>query len=242
MTSPSYEKFNLVLAQATLFASDADLSPNRIARDLPAEWRDVFTGTTINLGVIDGVPDELPTLILDDASKKYRAEVASGRLNILVRESNASSSLPMTVFSQDLYDLWSSLRKTNHFRTGRIAAIAHRMMIIDDPGLVLAQHFCKSEWHTEPFNRPANFELHAHKQYAMPSSTTVNSWVRCKTAVAKSGEVVRPAIFVEQDINTPAEGAAAADYGDDAIRSFFDEASCELENIIKKYFPRIGPM
>ena len=86
-----------------------------------------------------------------------------------------------------------------------------------------------------PLNRPENFELHAHKRYALYGEEVVNSWVRNKSAYKASDE--KPVILVEQDLNTLGEQVLAREYTDEEMGLFFDAASSELDHILSIYYP-----
>ena len=99
----------------------------------------------------------------------------------------------------------------------------------------MVEHFCKSEWLAAPFNRPENFEIHAHKTFQLRDQFKVNSWVRCKTGLEREGS--NPVVLCEQDINTVAAETDQETFSTLQMNTFFGMAADELDNILDLYFP-----
>jgi hypothetical protein len=92
---------------------------------------------------------------------------------------------------------------------------------------------------TAPFNRPEAFEIHAHKRFKM-GEFLVNSWVRCKSAIASSASEMQPIVLVEQDINTLAEDVPSKVFRKAEIEAFFAKVSTEARTILNLYFPKVN--
>ena len=103
--------------------------------------------------------------------------------------------------------------------------------------MFLARHFCKDRWDKAPLNRPENFELHAHKKFALGTDFEVNSWARSKTGKLAGDGDDKLIILFEQDINTLAEGTAERDFSKAEIKKFFGAVASELDSILELYYP-----
>lgn len=116
--------------------------------------------------------------------------------------------------------------------------VVHRYQASDDPARALSTHFCKPDLLSQdpkgPLNRPENFELHAHKTYKL-GRFAINSWMRCKSGVLM-GDTAQRIVFVEQDLNTVAEGLQRETYGTGDIEEFFALTIPELDAIARAYF------
>lgn len=90
----------------------------------------------------------------------------------------------------------------------RLALVVQRFCPTPDPANTLIERFCDARRRQEPFNRSAAFEIHKHRVYRPQQPEidySINSWVRCKSASLVADK--RPAIAVEQDLNTLVEEA-----------------------------------
>ena len=122
-------------------------------------------------------------------------------------------------------------------RVGRLAALASRSAVHENPGLFLARHFCKGRWDAAPLNRPQGFELNAHKVFLMGDKFEVNSWARSKTGTLSSEGTETPVVVFEQDINTLAPDAETRSFENAEIATFFAGAERELDHILSLYYP-----
>lgn len=124
-------------------------------------------------------------------------------------------------------------------RLGRLAIVITRACATPEPSDALIQRFCKpevsgTESSDSPLRNSRNFELHNLKRYSSSfDAVEINSWVRCKTGQVDG----KPAIVVEQDINTLAEAADKKVFDLREVTAFYEMAVAEAEQTLKKYFP-----
>ena len=165
-------------------------------------------------------------------------EVASARVNCFERGKGHDS--PMSDIDQfyiNAMGILSLFKEILECRVGRLAAIRNVYDINENPGLLLARHFCKDTWNKAPLNRPENFELHAHKVFTLQNSFSVNSWVRNKTGNLTEDKVKKRIILIEQDLNTLAEEAKDRSFNSEDIALFFKQATKEFDAILNQYYP-----
>jgi hypothetical protein len=122
-------------------------------------------------------------------------------------------------------------------RVGRLAAVVVRAARHTSPGDFLAAHFCQDKWRIAPFNRPQDFEIHAHKRFNLMEKFEVNSWVRCKCGKEASSEGEFRLVLVEQDMNTLAEVADNRELSSSDVQEYFLAAARELDRVLELYFP-----
>ena len=163
--------------------------------------------------------------------------MAPARFNLHWRQLSDAPSTPLASFLNTAMPLMVEYISEMKARVGRIALIITRYTKHDSPGRFLATHFCRDRWLTAPFNRPEDFELHAHKKYPITSKLVVNSWVRNKTAFMTSAAGNVPVIVVEQDLNTLTEEIDTRDFSEVEIREFCNTASGEFDQILSLYYP-----
>jgi hypothetical protein len=123
-------------------------------------------------------------------------------------------------------------------RVGRLALIVYRVCPVANPAQALIDRFCNEASRQQPFNRSESFEIHNHKVYAPQGrgvDYSINSWVRCKSAKLVADN--RPAILVEQDLNTLANEVPARRFDVAGVHTFFEMAVVEANEIMHKYFP-----
>jgi hypothetical protein len=231
---PQASDFRVASCQATLFTPEADVSSARfMARILPS-WADRFDGDPLTFPLPEGVPKEVPKMVLQSRTQEWRCEIASGRINLFWRRpSQDGSEISLVEFYRTVVPLLIQYRGFVDSPVRRVAAVVNRYRLQDTPGRYLAQHFCRDRWLTAPLNRPENFELHAHKVFKLTPRFAVNSWVRNKTG--KLAGVDRSIVVVEQDLNTLTE--EMHDFSEQDIQSFFDAALTEFDTILQLYYP-----
>lgn len=231
--------FRLASCQATLFTPDEQLSASKILAGLVPSWLTRFDADPVVLPPAEGLPREVPRIILNSSSGNLRCEIASARINLFWRRTQNSSDAHTPTVSQFFTDATVLLHEYADFlksRVGRLAAVLNRYVSHPTPGLFLARHFCQERWLTAPLNRPENFELHAHKSFRM-DQFQVNSWVRSKTGrISVAGEP-EPIILVEQDLNTPQEEESSRSFNSAEISGFFSVASSQFDTILRLYYP-----
>lgn len=232
---PHAGDFAIGSCQATLFTPEADVSAARFLTQLFGHWGARFDAEPTVIPLPEGVPKEVPKIILESRNQLWRCEVASGRVNLFWRRAaTEGEGLSLLEFYQTALPMLLEYRTFVASPIRRLAAVVNRLAMHDSPARYLAEHFCRDRWLQAPFNRPENFELHAHKQFQLTEGIAANSWVRSKTA--KVVESNRPIVLVEQDLNTLTEEVDRA-FTDDEIRCFFETAAVEFDRIIELYFP-----
>ncbi len=232
-------RFLIGSCQATLFTPDEEVSAVKLLSGLAPRWAERFNGEPFVLPTSEGVPREIPRLILSDRENAWRCEISSGRINFYWRRTRAGVASPtLERFYSDAITLLIDYRAFQNARVGRLAAVVTRYTRMERPGLFLAKHFCHERWHAAPLNRPENLELHAHKRYRLAGQFDVNSWVRNKTGKeSPAGGDVRDIVLVEQDINTVTEEEPQVTFDEGQIRRFFTEVVPEFDHILRLYYP-----
>ena len=142
-----------------------------------------------------------------------------------------------SLWGDDKFSGIKLFKETFECRIGRFGAIRNVYTVNENPGVLLARHFCKDTWDEAPLNRPENFELHAHKVFSLFDSLPVNSWVRNKTGNLTQGNDKKRIVLVEQDINTLTEKAKKKSFDSGQIASFFQRAASEFDTILNQYYP-----
>ncbi len=232
---PHAGDFSVAACQATLFTPDAEVSPTKFMTRLLAEWTGRFDAEPTILPLPEGVPKEVPKIILESKDGHWRCEVASARMNLFWRRPQTEAiGIGLPEFYQTAVPLLLQYKDFVASPIRRLAAVVNRYVVNDEPALYLARHFCRERWLDAPFNRPENFELHSHKRFQLTDGVTANSWVRAKTGVLTHTN--RPIVLVEQDLNTPVE-EVDRDFAEAEIRQFFDGVSVEFDTILNLYFP-----
>ncbi|MBE3063592.1 MAG: hypothetical protein IMZ69_01075 [Spirochaetes bacterium] len=229
-------EFQSASCQATLFTPDAEVSAGQLVTRLLPQWIGRFDAEPTVLPSAEGLPKDLPRVILEARSGEWRCEIASTRINIVWRRPATEQSPPsLTDLYEDLARLLLEYKRFLDSRVARLAAVINRFLPHDAPARFLATHFCREEWLIAPFNRPESFELHAHKTYALTSQLSVNSWVRNKTGTLTTN--ARPIILVEQDINTLKEEASNREFSEEEIEQFFHSVVPGFDETLALYYP-----
>lgn len=232
---PHAGDFAVASCQATLFTPDAEVSPTRFMTRLLAEWTGRFDADPMVIPLPDGVPKEVPKIVLESRDHQWRCEVASARMNLFWRRPQTETvGIGLPEFYQTALPLLLQYRSFIASPVRRLAAVVNRYAVIDKPAVYLARHFCQERWIDAPFNRPENFELHSHKQFRLTDGIDANSWVRNKTS--KLSDTNHPIVLVEQDLNTLAEDVDR-EFEEHEIRRFFEGASVEFDSILNLYYP-----
>lgn len=231
--------FELASCQATLFTPDGDLSVSRAMKDFYPAFIELFDGEpTVLPPVPEGAPLEFPRIILDSASHEWRCELSPVRANLFWRKTKSTKmGIELDNFFRQATDMLLQYADRQGIRIGRLAALSTRFAEHETPGLFLARHFCRDRWDKAPLNRPENFELHAHKRFALTTELQVNSWARSKTGTLKVESTQQPIILFEQDLNTLADEAPSKRFSEEETKRFFVAVSTELDAILQLYYP-----
>lgn len=228
--------FTLARLQVTVFTPDEEISGAKLARTLLPKWEQWFDGERFLMPTVGPLPREVPRAILQSQDGAWRCEISSERVNIYWQKTSADADMPNTFGSQAI-QLLDEYTATFGARVGRLAAVMTRFAPHPSPGRFLAEHFCDKRWLVKPFNRPENFEIHAHKVFFLAQKFTVNSWVRTRTAHASGPTATLPGISVEQDLNTLQEESGTRQFSSNDIQSFASAALPEFDAILSQYFP-----
>jgi hypothetical protein len=238
VTMISATDFRTATCQVSVFTGGAKFETARLFKEVFLDWLERFDGEPTILPLPEGAPPELARIQLKSSDGAWRCNVGPARIDI------HGSGQPgrEQVDSREVIGIASGLLAQYVTRSGahvnRLAAVVLRYMLSVDPGIALAQHFCKETWQRSPLNRPADFELHARKVFLMGGAFEVNSWVRARTGTV----TIKPsppatAILFEQDVNTLAEGAETRTYTLEQIAQFFVSVQPEFDVILGQYFP-----
>lgn len=208
----------------------------KIIRGLLPKWESLFANAEpIVLPFVQGMPREMPRLIIRSSDETWRCEIASERFNVVWEARSGPGDATVASIGTTAVQFLTDYKEFLGARIGRMAAVITRIRRIVQPAMFLAEHFCKPQWLIAPLNRPESFELHAHKRYELPYGLKVNSWVRNKTGVLLLDQ--NPIVVVEQDLNTLAEEASFRDFDSSAIRQFFTSIPAEFDSILGLYYP-----
>jgi len=237
-----YEKVDRVLArdftvtrvQASAFFASDDFRPGAILGDLLREWGSVYDAEPVSIPLPPGVPGDVPSVILSSKDASLHAELARERVNLSWQKQGDA-----VVDMKDIYPVFADridfIASRGNAPIGRLAAFIIRRAAHPQPGMSLAQQFCREEYLNGSLTRPEGFELHAHKVFKLYDDLQVNSWVRVKTAQGIDQRYSH--IVVEQDINSLAEELSSRRFPKQGIAEFFDQVSAESETIFRLYFP-----
>ena len=226
--------FNLRTIQVSLFVVESLFNSNKVFGHFMSHFGEVFNGDPVSLPLPPDAPGEIPRITLTSKDAKYKLEIASTRINIYRNLVNSEDQINISDFFELAYEIVSEYMSCTCPVIGRIALVTSRVTQKDNAAFMIAKQFCKEKYMTEPFNRPATFELHSHKDYSC-EGFNINSWVRCK-----SGKIINPEnaeiVLVEQDINTLAEEINEKKYDLDQIKKFYNSMVVEQSKILEKYF------
>ena len=90
---PHAGDFAVGSCQATLFTPEADVSPTRFVTRFLGEWGDRFDAEPTIIPFPEGIPKEVPKIILESRNQQWRCEVASARMNLFWRRPRRAACL-----------------------------------------------------------------------------------------------------------------------------------------------------
>lgn len=234
LTAPN---FSIASCQASLITPDGGFSASKILKEFYAPHADFFDATPMSLPIPDEAPAEIPRVILKTSNQEWKCQFSPARADIVwARPKTAKTEITLRQFYRTVEDVLL-IYVGIATRIARIGTIATRYSEHPTPSLFLARHFCKERWDAAPLDRPANFELHAHKCFTLAKEFQVNSWARSKSGFLTEESAPRPIVLFEQDINTVAEGLPDKAYQTDEIKRFFGAVASEAETILNLYYP-----
>lgn len=193
-----------------------------------------YDGEPIALPIPPDAPPEIPRVILQSSDKAWRLQASPQRLDAFRSQVTAG----VTDTALECGHTLAAYMQMSGRPIGRLALLVTRGLPIDSPAETLAHRFCTEEAIARPFRRTETFEIHNHKRYKLPNTAMlVNSWVRCKTGRVSIESLEKPAVIVQQDINTPVEELDDRSYTGDDLMSFLKDAGTEADAILELYFP-----
>jgi hypothetical protein len=231
-------EFVLDSVQAAIFTPDAaEFTSGRAVATILLAFPGKFNGDMQALPLPKGAPPELPHVVLQSRNERLRFQMAPARVDYIWSNEPSASPPPLSELIAQAVEVLDRYVREMPAVVRRLALVVSRVCQVDKPAEVLIERFCNEASRSGPFRRSAAFEIHNHKAYkpATGISYDVNSWVRCKTAALAPDN--RPAIVVEQDLNTLAEEVQNRRFAPDDIRAFFVTAGREMDEILGLYFP-----
>lgn len=236
---PSWRNFCLDFVQAAAFTPEhSAFSSAKAVGIILANFQDRFDGEMQVLPLPTDVPPEIHRVVLASSDAQWKLSMGPARIDSACRIPKTSPSPSLDAIALKCSEVLERYVGESGARVGRVALIVHRYCPHDTPAQSLIETFCNEASQKGPLSRSESFEIHNHKVYAPQSrglSYPINSWVRCKT-----GKLVadgHPAILVHQDLNTLASTLDSSRFDANQIRSFFDVAAREADEILGKYFP-----
>jgi len=235
---PTVTDFELAFCLASMYTPDAEVSSARALTRLLPLWASRFDADPTTFPVPEGLPREVPRVILQSRSGQWSCEIASARINIVWRKASAEAQAMRSAdFYREATPILLEYRDFLDSRVGRLAALINRYTPHPAPAQFLVSHFCKERWLQAPFNRPASFELNAHKTFLLAGRFQVNSWVRNKTGTLTEPSPPSPIVIVEQDLNTPAEEMGTREFPFDEIAAYFEAVAPGFDETLSLYYP-----
>lgn len=229
-------QFQLARCQATVWTPPQHFSVLRVVRTLPEIVCRHFPRDPEVLPHVEGIPPDVPRLVSTSDDRQWRLEFAPARVNLYwTMPDDYATDFTIRKFADLAIPMILGCVESSGGVVQRAATVAVRYSKHDQPGRFLAQHFCKPDLLSKPFNRPESFELHAHKTYHVIPNRPTNSWVRCKSAMLTARQEAFPVVVVEQDINTAAESTEPLSRPE--TQAFFEAATVALDAILNLYFP-----
>jgi hypothetical protein len=230
------EQFRLFNVQAVVYlANPEEFTQSSFLSAILPPYAARYNGDLQALALPSDAPPEFPSVILLSRPAKWQLRASPARVDSLWGLVNLDDEEDPDVIAQCAEVLERYVQESK-VRIGRLALVLSRFSQVEDPTRELIDHFCNDRAKEEPLRRSQMFELHNHKVY-IPAQIDkkVNSWVRCR-----SGQLVPPSasvITVEQDLNTLEAERASNLFSADDIRTFFENASKEANDILGVYFP-----
>lgn len=234
-------EFQVVAVQVAAFTEPAEISTVRFVDRFLKQVSGRFDQEPRDLG--DGLPPEIPRFVLQSRAGDWRCQVGRTRVDVFWNRQDGTAGVGAEMLVEAA-GVVLAYAETMEPRVDRLAAVVTRAAAHESPSLMLARHFCSPEWDRQPFDRPASFEVHALKQYAL-GEFAVNSWVRCKSGTLTIDGKSKPIVLVEQDLNTRLDASRDASppssFDRDAMDRFWRACPPESDTILGLYFPSRKP-
>ena len=236
---PIASDFKLVSAHAVIFTPGVGaFSQNTFLSHVLGQFATRYDAPVQAFPLPETAPVEFPRVILQSNDNAWRLQAGPSRIDSLCFAGN----LPVQDIVRECAEVLASYVRSKPVPVGRVALILTRINETANPTQELINRFCSESSRSKPFNRSEGFEVHNHKIYQPQGiQLLVNSWVRCRAG--KVGTIqnptLRPAITVEQDINT-SEDVNQRRFNADEIISYFERVGVEADNIMHLYFPNLS--
>ena len=227
------KQFKIGSIQCSIFSGALGTRPSIFLAFLLDRWGSKFDGQPLSVPLPNDAPPEIPRIVLTSADASLKMNVSASRIDIFWNRKSSKDDPDVDFILADFREILQEIVKFTKTSPGRLAAVISRFAPIENPGKVIAEHFCKDAWLEGPLNRPESFELHSHKKYTFAKTFKVNSWFRIKT-----GRILynnSPAVIIEQDINTLVEEMEKRQFKSQEILKFFNAAATEFDQILKLY-------
>lgn len=234
----NWKEFTVQLVQATIFTPDlSKFVTGKAVAAILAKFRERFDGEMQVLPLPQEAPAVLPRIVLQSGDESWRLNMGPSRLDCIWSNKPASPppSLPLRV--KECAEVPQHYALESSVGVNRVALVVHRVFPVENAAQKLIGQFCSVSSQQEPFNRSETFETHNHKVYVPGHGIDyqINSWVRCKSVTLAVDN--RPAILVEQDLNSLAPETDTRRFAGPEMHAFFEAAGHESDDILRKYFP-----
>lgn len=227
--------FTIQQIQLSAWTGVEEIRPASVLRFALREWGEVYDAEPISVPLPGQAPGELPGIVLLDRDRSRSMEIARERVNLVVARFEGRAALSLAALLPVMSDRLIQIFEYADVPIARLAAVLTRHARVDEPGQVLARHFCRDRWLRGPLHRPEGFEIHAHKVYSPFNDIPMNSWIRARSAPI--GAPVHQFILVEQDLNSLSEERSSRRFASDEVRGMFDTIAGESDSILRSYFP-----
>jgi hypothetical protein len=233
----TWREFTPEGVQTAIFTPDlAAFASGRAVGAILPRFRERFDGEMQALPIPAEMPD-VPRVVLLSSDGRWRLQMGPARIDCFWNRKPPVASESLAVIVDECIPVLDQYVRELSVGVARCALVLGRAIHVENPPETLIRRFCNEASRREPFNRSGTFEIHNHKVY-MPEqgiNYEINSWVRCKSATMPPDN--RPVIVVEQDLNSLAQEMLTRRFTADEIRVFFETASREADDILRKYFP-----
>jgi hypothetical protein len=227
--------FKLQSYLLTIFTPHVNFSPNVLIAELMKQFGNELDGQILSIPLPPEAPAEIPRITIPSADQRLKLEIAPGRINLYRMRTQKDTSIDVAGFIRQAGSIFDSYLQISGAVVGRLASVVVKFGRVGNPGLALAEHFCREDRLKTVFNRPENFELHAHKTYPLADKFNINSWVRNKTGHLGSDNA--PIAVIEHDLNTLSEETEHKRFNIAEIREFYKLTDEEHESVLGKYYP-----
>jgi len=228
--------FNISSIQCSIFTPGFSFRPAAFLMYLLEHWGNKFDGKPLSMPIPDDAPPEIPSIVLTSKDGSLKMDVSRSRTNVYWNKTSSEVNPEVLSVIDEMNGILRDIIKEQGVSAGRLAFILNRFAPVEDVAKMLAAHFCKEKWLATALKQPENFELHVHEKHTLGTGQfNVNTWFRVRT-----GHIVvdsKPAVLVQQDINTMAEELESQHFQLEQIQTFFHEAVKLGDQVLALYFP-----